>query len=414
MRRIQRVFLAEGAFSKSGVLKKPLLALLLFALTAASGVSAQEPILLSYERNFIRAGLLAKVEVLQDAATDERAQEFIGELYELALNFSLQNADMFKEDPDMIALIVSAVRGVRDSFHTVSTDTLWEVFSIYRNSLTRGEILGALAVLGRENRQVVNRLNQYLTEQNNFFRSRMSIDFSVLSACIAALGVLGDPSSYPVLFSAMINGYPDTVSGEAALALGSIRGDYKQYLIEVIRKNPPAEKLIAFDAGMNNEKFGGTERGEIAEAALDTGLAASSGEAEDRADLASLRYAAVQALTGLKWTRAASLAIKNFHQVQDDYVEGNVPKKQLLEAIACLGVMGNSEASQTLILQLGYINSQTERSGTYDGDITLELLKALGNIGDKSAFDYLLYVGYLPYSEEIQDAAREALNRLKW
>jgi DNA-binding MurR/RpiR family transcriptional regulator len=108
------------------------------------------------------------------------------------------------------------------------------------------------------------------------------------------------------------------------------------------------------------------------------------------------------------------LAIKHFYRVQADYQNGTAPKERFLEAISCLGVMGNIESSQVLALQLGYYNSRMEYNAEYDTDIMLRLIQALRDIGDKSAFDYLLYISYLNYPEQIQTAAREALNRIRW
>jgi HEAT repeat protein len=375
---------------------------------------AQESILDSYERNFIRAGLSTKAGILRDAATDDRAAEFIGRLYEFALDFSLRNAEILRDDPDMIALTVLACRGAGNSGHTASVDTLWKVFLAYRDSLTRPEALKALAQLGKGHTQVVENLNQYLANQNNLYRSGMSPDYPTLSACIAALAVLGDPSSFPVLFSAMIAGYPNAITQETARALGSIQGDYKQYLIDVIRKNPPAEKAAAFQAGLGNEHFGNAEKGQLAETALELGLALSSGSGEGDPLVSRLRYAAVSTLTELRWTNASPLVIKHFYQVQADYQNGLVPRERLVEAIECLGAMGSSDTAQVLALQLGFLNSQTERSGEFDDAVTLAVVKALGAIGDKSAFDYLLYISYLSYPEHIQAAAREALTQLKW
>lgn len=42
------------------------------------------------------------------------------------------------------------------------------------------------------------------------------------------------------------------------------------------------------------------------------------------------------------------------------------------------------------------------------------MIDSLAKLGDKSAFDYLLYVGYLEYPESIKKAARDALSGLKW
>jgi HEAT repeat protein len=384
-----------------------------FLLFLAPALPAQESILGSYERNFIRAGLSTKAGVLRDAATDERAAEFIGRLYEFALEFSLQNAEILRDDPDMIALTVLACRGAGESGHTASVDILWKIFSVYRDSRTRAEALGALARLGKGNSQVVENLNQYLANQNNLHRSGMSPDYPTLAACISALAVLGDPASFPVLFSAMIAGYPSNINQETARALSSIQGDYKQYLIDVIRRNPPAEKTAAFRAGFGNEHFGGAEKGQLAEAALEIGLALTA-DGEGDASAVSLRYVAVTALTQLQWTSASPLVIKHFYQVQADYQNGAVSRERLLEAINCLGAMGSSDAAQALALQLGFLNSRTERSGEFDEDITLAVVNALGAIGDKSAFDYLLYISYLSYPEHIQAAAKEALAQLKW
>ncbi|MDL2228747.1 hypothetical protein LJC14_00680 [Treponema sp. OttesenSCG-928-L16] len=387
-----------------------LLAILLPALPA----EAQEPILISYKRNFVRANLATKSGILRDAATDERASEFIGPLYEFALNFALQNADILKDDPDMIALTVLASRGLGEIGYRQSVDTLWTVFMTYRDSVTRVEVLKTLAVVGKGNALVAENLNQFLANQNNLYRSGMVPDYPTLSACISTLSALGDGSSFPILFSSMIAGYPGSITQEAADALGSIEGDYKQYLIDVMRKNPPAEKLAAFRAGVRNEKFSEADLGDLAETALEISLELFPANAEGEAAVRDLRYSAVNTLGDLKWTKATPLVIKHFYRVQGDYGNGNAAKDQFLNAIVCLGAMGSSEAAQVLALQLGLLNSQMERTGEFDDAVILAVINALGNLGDKIAFDYLLYIGYLPYPEPIQLAAREALNRLKW
>jgi hypothetical protein len=375
---------------------------------------AQEPILLSYQRNFVRANLSAKVNILQDALTDDRSGEFIGQLYEFALGFVLQNADLLRNDPEMIALAGIACRGVGRIGYKSSAETLWRVFIVYRDSLTRVEVLNALGVLGKGNVQIIENINRYLAEQNTLFRVGISPDLPSLLACISALGKLGDKSSFPVLFSAMIAGYAGKAGDEAAHALTMIDGDYKQFLVDALKKNAPVEKLAAFRAGLNNRNFSAYERAELAETALEVSLANYSGAQENEEALRNLRYLSIPVLTEVKWTRAAAQVIRHYYRVQTDYTEGKADKKYLLEAIKCLGAMGSSDAAQVLSLQLGLFNSQTERNGSVDEQIILAVINALGEIGDKAAFDYLLYIGYLSYPDTIQLAARETLNRLKW
>lgn len=130
--------------------------------------------------------------------------------------------------------------------------------------------------------------------------------------------------------------------------------------------------------------------------------------------LRELRLAAARQLKALGWQKASPLAIKHFRLVQADYAKGAAAKTELLEAVACLGAMGSSEAAQALALHLQLINAQTEQGSPYDEPLVLAVIAALGELGDKAAFDYLLQMGYLPYTDTVKRAAREALLKLKW
>ncbi|MDR0450038.1 MAG: hypothetical protein LBH26_02085 [Treponema sp.] len=378
------------------------------------GLCGQETILNSYQRNFMRASLSTKADILRDAATDDRAPEFIGQLYEYALNFALQNAEILREDPDLITITAIAARGAGSSAHRSSIDTLWKVFSAFRDPQTRSNALEALAVLGKGNSGVVENLNQYLANQNNLYRSGMNLDFVTLSACISALASLGDSSSFPVLFSALVAGYPDNINAEASRALESVEGNYAEFLLSVIQKNPAQEKFAALSTGLASGNLSPAEKGDLALSALETAIDIPTVNSDSGIAISALKSLAVRILGDLKLSRAGPVLVKYFYQVQEDYQIKLAPKDRLLEATRCLGDIGSSEAAQALALQLGFYNSQTERTGEYDEELVLALVAALGNTGDKIAFDYLLYVGYLNYPENIQSAARDSISRLKW
>jgi len=375
-------------------------------------VFAQESNLQIYQQEFSRADLPAKVKILKEANLDNRVNNSIGQLYEFALQFALQNSEILSDDPDMTELICVAARGAGNAAYRESQDTLWALFSNYGNSLARVEILLAIGKLGKGNIQLIENLNNYLTVQTGLFKSGVNVDYQAISACIASLAELGDSSSYPALFSILSTGFPEVIILEASGTLDLIPGNYKQFIFDVIMKNPPDEKLAAFRAGMNSARFSPSEQGQLAEIALEQSLASAG--AEEDFSLSVLRYSAIQALTRLKWTRASALAIRHYYRVQTDYQHGTAPKERFLEAIGCLGEVGSSDAAMVLALQLGLINAQTEKTGVYDREIILSLVKALGMIGSKAAFDYLHYISYLNYPEDIQAAAREALGLLRW
>jgi HEAT repeat protein len=406
-------------FPGPGFLKALLAACFLVTGTAAS---SQDSILNSYQRNFMRASLSTKAGILLDAATDDRASEFIGQLYEYALNFSLQNAEVLRGDPDLLNLTIIAVRGAGSGSHVRSVDTLWNVFNGFRDSHVRIAALDALAVLAGGNARILEHLNQFLANQNSLYRSNMDVDIPTISACINALGTLGDESSFPVLFAAVIAGYPEPLGTQAAEALEKLPGDIKANLTEILRKNPPVEKLAVFRAAVSSRGMSDAEKGAFAQTALEIGMERDSAVNGGEAALALLCSLAVQTLRDLKWTRADPAALRYFYLVQSEYQENRTPQRRdaLLEAISCLAVMDSPDAAQSLSLQLGYLNSQFERtskdgsSGESDESLVLGVINALGQLGDRIAFDNLHYVGYLDYPERVKAAAREALNNLKW
>ncbi|MDR3148120.1 MAG: hypothetical protein LBU00_07090, partial [Treponema sp.] len=360
--------------------------------------------------------------ILLDAATDDRASEFIGQLYDYALNFSLQNAEVLRGDPDLLNLTVIAARGAGNSSSTRSTDTLWSIFDRFRDSQVRIAALEALALLARGNTQIVENLNQFLANQNSLYRSNMDVDIPTVSACINALGALGGESSFPVLFAVITTAYPEPLGAQAAEALEKLPGDTKANLTEILRKNPPVEKLAVFRAAIASRSMSDAEKGAFAQTALEIGMERDSVANGNGAALALLCSLAVQSLRELRWTRADQAVLQYFYMVQSGYQENRSSQRLdlLLEAISCLAVMDSPDAAQALSLQLGYLNSQFERTssggtfGEHDESLVLGLINALGQLGDRIAFDNLHYIGYLDYPERIKAAAREALNNLQW
>jgi HEAT repeat protein len=359
---------------------------------------------------------VTKLELVKEAAASQGAA--MGPLYDMALRFATDNAALLGADPQLrdLALVAAAETGAAG--YAKAVDNLWALFQAYKDPAVRAAAITALGKTGSGENRVAENLGAFLASQNSLFRSGVQPEYPALEACIDALGLLGDGSSFPVLFSSYVAGYAPELATKAALALGRIKGDYKGYLLQVIARNPPLEKAAAFSAGMENPAFGGDERGELAEGAMAAALAAYD-EPESRSPvelqaLRELRLASARQLKALAWQRASPLAIKHFRLVQADYAKGAAAKTELLEAVACLGAMGSTEAAQALALHLQLINAQTEQGSPYDEPLLLAVISALGELGDKAAFDYLLQMGYLQYTDTVKRAARDALLKLKW
>jgi len=377
------------------------------------GIYADSQTFQSYIHRFISADLPGKAEILREASSNTALGEFAGQLYEYALRFVFDNYAQMDNTRGMNNIVNISANALRVIGSVDNADILWRLFLEYPDAQVKDEILGTIGIIGKGNRILTNNINMYLIERSLSFRLGGAVDYVNVSACISAIMELGDSSSYQALFAVICAGFPEVIASEAYGALDLINGNLYQFLLNVIVNNPPEEKFIAFRAGVNSRRLTVSQRGQIAELALEQAFAASLVEEED-SNITAMRYASVLALTSLRWTRANAAAIRHYFRVLADYHNDTVSKDRLIEAIACLGAVGNSDAALTLGLQLGLINARTESTSSYDAEITLAIVRALGSIGYKAAFDHLLDVENLPYGEDIQNAAREAIDRLKW
>jgi hypothetical protein len=394
---------------------------LVLGLSLALGAQDADSIVLAYRRNFARASLTTKLELLKEASG--RTDAAMGPLFDMALRFAVDNATLLGPDPQLKDLAVLAATATGEVAYGAAVDDLWALFQGYKDQDVRKASITALGLAGTGVARVAENLNAFLASQNSLFRSGVQPEYPALEACIGALGALGDGSSFSVLFSAYVAGYSPALTAAAAKALGSIKGDYRGYLLRVIAENPPLEKAAAYAAGMDNPNFDDDDRGELAEGAMSAALDATTQTAAAKVGsfspveiqaIRELRLATARQLRALKWQKASPLAVAHFKLLQADYTKGAASKSDLLEAIACLGAMGSTEAAQALALNLQLINAQTEQGSPYDEDILLASINALGELGDKIAFDYLLQIGYLQYSEAVKRAAKDALLKLRW
>ena len=384
--------------------------LVLFISLSSPLVFCDAAVLDSYKKRFTASDSAEQMEILISARDDITMNERMGQLYEYAMLFVLDNYARMEDTGQFKSIISTSLSGLIRTGRKESLDILWDLFLEYPDDQAAMDIVIAVGILGKGDKTVAENINKYLMEVNSAFRSGESVNYSKLSACIAAIMELGDTSSYTALFGSISAGYPDVIFSEAYGALELIHGNLYHFFTGIIEDNPAEEKYAAFRAAVNSESFSLAERGRLAELALQQALLDDGGNA----DMTAMRYAAVLSLTGFRWTRAVDSAIAHYYRTQEEFQNDGDVKERFIEAIACLGAVGNSQAALVLGLQLGLINARAERTGSFDAEITLAIVQALGLIGDNGAFDNLMAVRNLPYPENIKAAAREALDRLKW
>jgi HEAT repeat protein len=387
----------------------------LFFISAASMLPAQDAqkILETFRRNFAIASLDVKIQILQDAAAGKTASA-MGPLFQQAVDFVTDNASLIPTDARFNQLAAIAAEQIGVVGYTVGKDSVWKLFTVTRDSVTLVKAALALGVVGAGDADTVTNLNRYVDSQNAFFASGQTPDLAVVAACFKALGGIGDASSFPLLFSAMNLGYPDQIASIAKAALLSLKGDFMEMLTGVMRTRPVPEKKIALQMALDSDKLNDQQKADFSELAIDIGLHSGVSEGSTRGVLRDIRFQAAAALGERKWSHATGLLIEHLDLTIGEFDKGLVDRNHLLDAIGDLGAMNTHEAAVRLTQFLVLINSYTEKGKAYDEQVVFAVLQNLGALGDKVAFDDLMYTQYLNYSTGVKKAARAALDKVKW
>ena len=388
------------------------LCILIFIGLVIFPVSAQDQseILQAFQKNFVRGNLSTKIQVLQEAATQEGVD--MGPLYLQSLDFFINNARIFENDLVAHELAILSVRLIGISGYADALFSLWELFTIDDTKNLRIEVLSALRNLAPVDPRLVKNINRWLEGQNDLLRVGEPVDSDVLEEAVVTLGEIGDDSSFSVLFTVSIIGGSDELDRKAREALYSIEGNFHELILRVIEENPLSEKLEALRISLSNVDLVDREKGQIAELALTKGLYTGVTLATEREFLRQLRYESIRMLTKLSWSTATLDVIEHLDKTIEEKTFGVGRTSHVLEAIQCLGAMNTHEAAVRLALYLDLLNSDVESGKSVEDEIVLAVIQSLGDLGDKVAFDYLLYAGYLDYSSSIKKAARESLDQL--
>jgi len=390
------------------------IAVFLVLLLLVSSLWAQEPadLLRSFSRNFAIASLDVKMQIIQDAGNS--GYPGLGPLYRQAIDYVMDNFSLVATDQRFRQLAILAVDQLESAGFTEGKYSVWKLFDTDEDTGVRISCLNALATLAQGDEEIIGYVNMWLQRQNTVFQSGRIPDVYVVSAAVRALGELRDQSSFPVLFTTMTVGYTDDIVRSARENLFRLEGELKDSMIGILKESDLAEKKLALEISLATDRLSEKDKGEIAQFAMDVGLHTAAVDNPSRQIARDIRYIAAVALGQRKWASATDLAVEHFDAVLSEYDRGVTDKRRVVEAIDCLGALGTHEAAVRLTQYLVLLNSYTERLKEFDNTIVLAVIMNLGSLGDKSAFDDLLYAQYLSYSSEVKKAARDALENLKW
>jgi hypothetical protein len=242
----------------------------------------------------------------------------------------------------------------------------------------------------------------------------------IVHTAIKTLSLCGDSSSFLTLFALARQNQDAQTSDLAQTALVKIKDGFEQNALQMITEGGMAEKLYMLNLIQAQENFSTEFKAKSAETALSQAISMVRNSNTASADVIDLQTQSLAAIVRYEWTQSSQLVLSLFPIAQREYEAGILSEGLFIQVIQANASLGVSGAGRVLSNYLAVLNSITEKgaanpaSQKVSAAVVLALINTLGTLGDKTAFDNLLYVTYLDYDNAIIRSARDALTKLKW
>ena len=374
-------------------------------MVIAAHVSAQ--LATDAQRQFIKGNLSEKTAAIREATGSD-----IPLLSQAGLDFVILNKPLLGNDRELSALaaasvLVSPVTAITQRQADSLSDKLTHIFSLYDDETVRIVVLEKLVPLSVQYRseKAVALVNGYL---------RAAAENETTKAAIAAAGAIGDSATFGIIYDAWKTGRLPSLAAETDAALIGISERSIADAVQAISVADVRETYAFFTLLTGDEKKSPNFRAEIAENALSKAIYTTEDLSGSMEDTISLQTAAVKVIAESHWVRASQLVIRYFSLAREEYEANVLGESMFTDVIVCMSQLASPDTAQALSAYLADLNRHAESNDMPAKPVVLAVISALGALGDKAAFDNLLYVTYLPYPPDVIAAARSALAKLKW
>lgn len=358
--------------------------------------------------NFITGSLYDKVDIIKSVSSDEVPQIF----FEQSLEFALQNKDLIENHPAYYPLILSSIKKLNFNSSETTDDLLLKIYNDFSDYNLRLAILNAFSIIKIDNPNVSILVNDVVTQEFEK-KDSSSVDFFV--AGLKALENIKDINSFDLVFSCYKENISEEITKASCDTLYSLSPMYNDKILNIVINNDLEDKALAFKIVTTNPKKDKNFSAEIASKLLFETINNIGEVSELSQDQIGLQLAAFKILEESKWTKETSLVLDFFDLAQKEYYELMISEGEFTSIIYALKEFPTTETCRALTDFLASQYSETLTTGSYNNDVMLAVISTLGELGDKDAFDTLLYVISCPdYSDEIITASRTALEKLKW
>lgn len=365
------------------------------------------------QRNFVKGNIIDKTEAVKAASEVE-----IVDLAKAAIEFSLNYKEILGDDSDLSALAISGITALPVEYIENSNMT--------EKNLISEKLIGLYSVFEDENVKiaVLNKISSFKFSVENFipllndFVKNSSVNEEnvvLLKSVVNTLGSIGNNQSFIIMLGALSEKKWEPLFENLEKSLCMLAEPLEKEILDILRRGNIKDCRRLFDLIVKKSENSQIFKAEIAENVLLRTIYIYENSNSTGEDLISLQLECFDFLKKLKWTRASNTIVSYLKTARSEYDQKLLEEDKFCEIIAGVSDVAPIGAIQPLATYLIFLNSKMEeKSSDVSENLVLAIIKSLGAIGDKNAFDALLGVTYFEYSDSVIAAARDALAKLKW
>lgn len=364
---------------------------------------------------FIKGNISEKTSAVREASGAESIL-----LALKAIDFSLENKDLLGNDRELEGLAVAAILSISPDYIKNANDSqksiiVSQFINLFNKFSTSNTV--AIATLTKYSSLYEYLQDRQFVETLNFFLKSQEIkktDESVMKSVFNTLQLIGNSETFLILYDIFDDKNYALLKNEIENTLVSLSFISQNEIIGLLETADIKDLSQIFKIIKKNSKISKNYVCDVSEKVISKSILLLGSSSFVSQEDILVQLEALNNLSDNKWTRASLVAVSYFQFAKKIYNQNLMTETQFESVINCLSNVSPVDAVNPLTAYLEELNRQKENETDVSSAIVLSVIKTLGAIGDKSAFDSLLAVTYLDYDESILSAARKALSGLRW
>ena len=237
---------------------------------------------------------------------------------------------------------------------------------------------------------------------------------SVILSAVNLMGKIGNNESFSILFAADIANVWPKYSSYIQSAYSTLAVNASADLINLFTKAPVEQKLMVLNLIKNSSEIPEFVKGQLAQKSLSMSIINIDEEQDISPAQNKLMSESVNLLAQTNWSMSSEVVADYFPLAQNLYQKEQISAEDFISIIQSCTQIASQNMVLPLIKYLNFLNRSTQENKPVNTQVVLSVINSLGGLGDKQAFDELLFVTYLDYTQEVLEAAKSALDNLKW